>query len=234
MASPPGENKAGPPGEKKAGEISPEPSLFRLAVEHSPIAMGLADPDGRFREVNRAMEHFCGRDREALLRYDWQSLTHPDDLAPSLAVHRRLLEGDIDHYRLTKRYHHADGSILWGEITVSAVRAAGGHLRGVLFQIVDATEMVRRQEELNRERERLRLVAELGSDLIVMLDTELRCTWVSADSEGRNALGWLASEEIGVSLDQRVHPEDGPKAAQLTATLKASGQRLRLLPEGRG
>jgi len=52
-----------PPCEEKAWELPPEPSLFRLAVEDSPIAMGLTDPDGRLREVNRAMERFCGRDR---------------------------------------------------------------------------------------------------------------------------------------------------------------------------
>ena len=213
-----------PPGEKRASEVLPELSLFRLAVEHSPIAMGLTDPDGRLREVNRSMENFCGRDRETLLHSDWQSLTHPDDLAANLATHRRLLEGECAHYRLTKRYCHADGRVIWGDLTVSAVRGADGRLRGALFQIVDATELVRHQEELDLERERFRLVAELGSDLIVMLDTELRCVWMSADRDGRNALGWPAETEIGVTLEQRVHPEDGPKAAELTAALIASGQ----------
>lgn len=212
------------PGEKEEWEVPPDPALFRLAVEDSPIAMGLTDPDGRFREVNQAMERFCGRDREALLHSEWQSLTHPDDLAKSLATHRSLLQGECAHYRLTKRYRHADGSVIWGDLTVSAVRGADGNLRGALFQIVDATAMVRRQEELDRERERFRLVAELGSDLIVMLDTELRCIWTSADREGRNALGWPAQDEIGVTLDQRVHPEDGPKAAELTASLLERGQ----------
>lgn len=154
-----------PPCEEKAWELPPEPSRFRLAVEDSPIAMGLTDPDGRLREVNRAMERFCGRDREELLRSDWQSLTYPDDLAASLATHRRLLEGEIAHYRFTKRYRHGDGSVIWGDLTVSAVHTADGRVRGALLQVVDATGMVHRQEELDRERERFRQVAELGSDL---------------------------------------------------------------------
>jgi PAS domain S-box-containing protein len=212
-----------PPCEEKAWELPPEPSLFRLAVEHSPIAMGLTDPDGRLREVNRAMERFSGRDREELLRLDWQSLTHPDDLAASLATHRRLLEGEIAQYRLTKRYRHGDGSVIWGDLTVSAVRTADGRVRGALFQVVDATGMVRRQEELDRERERFRQVAELGSDLVVMLDTDLRCLWTSSDDSGRNSLGWPTAQESGVSLDQRVHPDDRPRVAELTAALLASG-----------
>ncbi len=204
--------------------MSLESSLFRRAVEHSPIAMGLTDPDGCFREVNRAMESFCGRDREELLRSDWQRLTHPDDLAAGLARHRRLLEGDCHHYRVTKRYLHADGSVIWADLTVSALRTADGHLRGAFFQIVDATRMVLRQEELDRERERARQVAELASDVVVMLDTELRCVWASAGDNYRNLFGWPAAEEHGLTLDQRVHPDDRPRVAELSAALAAGGE----------
>ncbi|KEF43403.1 MAG: hypothetical protein ER33_01275 [Cyanobium sp. CACIAM 14] len=185
--------------------------------------MGLTDPDGRFREVNGAMETFCGLDREELLRRDWQSITHPEDLVPSLVSYRRLLEGKCAQYRLTKRYRHADGSVIWGDITVSAVRTAEDRLLGALFQIVDATGLVRRQEELNRECERFRLAAELASDMVVMVDTDLRCSWMSRDSDGRNALGWPAEGEIGVTLDKRVHPDDRARVGELTATLLASG-----------
>lgn len=155
---------------------------------------------------------------------DWQSLTHPDDLALSLKTHSRLLEGACDHYRLTKRYRHADGSVIWGDLTVSSVKDPEGQLWGALFQLVDATERVRARQELANERERLRLLVELGSDLVVMLDTNLRAVWMSADSEGRNTLGWTFDAEMGVSLDQRVHPDDRRRVAELTTALLASGE----------
>lgn len=199
-------------------------SLFRQAVEHSPIGMGLTDPDGCFREVNRAMEGFFGRDREELLRSDWQRLTHPDDLAAGLARHRRLLEGTCHHYQVTKRYRHADGSVIWADLTVSALRTADGHLRGALFQIVDATGKVRHREELDRERERARQVAELASDLVVMLDTQLRCVWSGAGDNRQSLFGWSAAEEHGVTLDELVHPDDRPRVAELAAALAASGK----------
>ncbi|MCS5700042.1 PAS domain S-box protein [Cyanobium sp. FGCU-52] len=198
--------------------------LFQLAAEHSPIAMGLATPGGRLRELNGALERFTGRTREDLLARDWQSLTHPDDLTLSLQTHRRLLAGECDHYRLTKRYLHADGSVIWGDLTVSAVKDPEGRLWGTIFQLVDATEIVQTRRQLESGHERFRQLAELGSDLMVMLDTSLRAVWISADSEGRTALGWPADAELGVSLDQRVHPDDRPRLAELSAALLASGQ----------
>jgi PAS domain S-box-containing protein len=201
-----------------------EHTLFHLAAEHSPIAMGLTDPEGRYLVVNDALVNLLGRDREQLLITSWQSLTHPDDLATSLATHQRLLEGQCDHYRLTKRYFHVDGRVVWGDLTVSAVRETGGPIRAALFQVVDITAMVHSRQQLADERERFRLLAEFGCDLVVMLDPNLKAVWISSNSEGRNCLGWPAEAEQGVTLDQRVHPDDLPRVAELTAALLASGQ----------
>jgi PAS domain S-box-containing protein len=199
-------------------------SLFLLAVEHSPIAMGLADPDGRFRVVNDALAKLLGRDRSELLRTTWQSITHPDDLAATLATHRQLLEGQCDHYRLTSRVRHVDGRVVWIDLTVSAVQEPDGPPIAALFQVVDITGMVQSRQQTADERERFRLLAELGCDLVVMLDTNLQAVWLSSNSEGRNCLGWPAEAEQGVRLDQRVHPDDLPRVAELTAALLATGQ----------
>ena len=97
--------------------------LWRLMLQHSPIGMAVVSPDGRLLTVNRSLCEMLGYSEEALLRLGFQDLTHADDLDADLALFGQTLAGEIDSYRLAKRYLHADGRVVWGDL--SAPRAGG-------------------------------------------------------------------------------------------------------------
>src|SRR3954470_23849989 len=106
-----------------AGDLTEELALFRLAFEASPVPCALFSFETvRFLAVNDAYLAFIHWKREEFLAADayelWMRLTHPDDLELERTEVQRMVEGDIDGYRLKKRYPQPDGSYRWGDFTV--------------------------------------------------------------------------------------------------------------------
>ncbi|HEU4810626.1 MAG TPA: PAS domain S-box protein, partial [Nocardioides sp.] len=122
--------------------------LWRLTLLHSPIGMALVGLDGRLLMVNRALCDMLGYDEEELSRRGFQELTHPDDLDDDLELFDKTLAGEIDSYRIRKRYLHAQGQVVWGDLSVALVRAQDGSPRHFISQILDVTEQREHEDRL--------------------------------------------------------------------------------------
>jgi len=120
---------------------------FRLAMEQGGVGMCLASPEGRFLEVNGALCRLLGRSADDLMQRTWQDLTHPDDLAADLALAREVVEGRRSRYRLRKRFLRPDGSVVWGDLSVAALRNEDGSLRTFVSQILDVSDLIQDQQQ---------------------------------------------------------------------------------------
>ncbi|WP_108485115.1 PAS domain-containing sensor histidine kinase [Oceaniglobus ichthyenteri] len=123
---------------------------FRSTFEGAAIGMAIVTPDGRFLEVNPAICAAFGYSEEDLLKTDFQTLTHPEDLASDLAQFERLKAGEISCYQLEKRYFRSNGAIMWGLLAVTMIRDDENRPDQVIKQIIDVTER-RRLSELKSE-----------------------------------------------------------------------------------
>lgn len=138
--------------------------LWRLMLQHSPIGMAVVGLDGRLLLVNLALCQMLGCSADELTRRGVQEITHPDDLDADLAQVHRTLAGEIDSFRLRKRYLHAEGHVVWGDLSVALVRHTDGEPRHFISQILDVTEQRANEERLEAataevERERQTLEA---------------------------------------------------------------------------
>jgi diguanylate cyclase (GGDEF)-like protein/PAS domain S-box-containing protein len=124
---------------------------FRSAFDHAPIGMALVAPDGRWLRVNRALCDIVGYPERELLAVDFQSLTFPEDLDHDLDQARRLLAGEIDTYRMEKRYVHKDGHIVWGVLAVSLVRDEAGEPLAFISQVQDITQRKLAEDRLRHD-----------------------------------------------------------------------------------
>jgi len=125
---------------RNENELREAEERFRAAFQHAPIGMGLADSEGRLFRANQAMAEMLGYEQHELLGVRVRDITYPADLGPTEREMSRLFAGEIEEYRLEKRYVHADGHLLWGEVSVSLVRAEDGSPLYQIGQIVDITE----------------------------------------------------------------------------------------------
>lgn len=133
---------------------------FRTAMETAPIGNALVKPDGRFLKVNAALCELLGYSEAELLANDFQVITHPEDLEHDLKLLRQTLAGDIDGYRIEKRYYHKSGRTIWALLSTSLVRDRAGQPNYLVSQIQDISE----QHEMERVK----------SEFISIVSHELR------------------------------------------------------------
>ncbi len=120
---------------------------FRLAMEHASIGMALLSTEGRFLVVNKALCDITGYPKDELLKTDFQTITHPDDLELDLEYARQLLSGAIATYRMEKRYIRKDGGIVWILLCGSVVRKPDGSPDYCIAQIQDITDLKNAQKQ---------------------------------------------------------------------------------------
>jgi hypothetical protein len=129
--------------------------------------MTLVGLDGRPLVVNRALCDMLGYDAETLTTKGFQELTHPDDLDSDLELFEQAIAGEIDSYRITKRYLHADGRIVWGDLSVALVTQPDGSPLHFISQILDITE-------LENERRTLEAIFETVNVGLLLIDKQGR------------------------------------------------------------
>lgn len=190
-------------------ELRSSERRFRQALEHSAIGMALVGLDGRWQMVNRAMIDLLGYSADELRDLPFQLMTHPDDLAADLRQLERLLAGEIDSYRLEKRYRHKDGHYLWTLLAVSLVRDDHtGRPDHFISQVEDIHTRKLAQEQLQQLTRRTQLAVEAGGVGIWEWDfTQASITWDAR----MHALHGTAPELGPPTLAQwiaMVHPED--------------------------
>src|SRR5688572_12466717 len=108
--------------------------------------MTLVGLDGRLLAVNQALCTLLGYDEDELASRGFQELTHPDDLDLDLDYFARALAGEINSYRMRKRYIRSDGAIVWGDLSVALVRRPDGSPHHFISQILDVTELERERQ----------------------------------------------------------------------------------------
>ena len=157
--------------QSREGEVPQALALFRQAMRSAPVGMALCDPQRHsFLLVNPSLCNFFERKESDLLMSSWQDLTHPDDLNSDQAMARELLCGQLNSYRIRKRFLRPNGCVVWGDLSVAALRYPDGRVKGILNQIIDISDMVHRQEQLKEQQLQLRLTLDSLLDPHVLLD----------------------------------------------------------------
>ena len=93
--------------------------------------------------MNRSLCDLLGFREEELLEFDFQAITHRDDLGKDLAHIYRMLAGEMLTCQLEKRYIHKHGHEVWALSSASLLRDAQGDPLHFIFQIEDITERKR-------------------------------------------------------------------------------------------
>ncbi|MEH2314140.1 MAG: PAS domain S-box protein [Nostoc sp.] len=94
---------------------------FRAMFNQAAVGISLTALDGRFLQINSALCEITGYSHEELIQMNFQEITHPEDLEVDSENARRVLAQEISDYSLEKRYIRKDGSIVWVNLTSSAV-----------------------------------------------------------------------------------------------------------------
>lgn len=123
-------------------------ALFRTAFDNAPVGFSLTSPDGSMQMVNQAFCDMVGRTRDEVNGQEYSRITHPEDVAQSLAMSRLLLSGEKDYVRFRKRYLRKDGQTVWAEVSISLMRDQAGAPLYFIVHSLDITLQNLREAEL--------------------------------------------------------------------------------------
>jgi two-component system, NtrC family, sensor kinase len=186
--------------------------LFKSIFEGSAAGMLVLDVNGRCVWANQTFCNLIGYTAEEVLANTLLDITHPDDVAISLRMLRRLTTRETKGYQIEKRYIHKSGRPVWVLLTV-ALLPQGPQLQPdlVVGLIQDISQRKAAEAALQRSEGLFRSIAENAGDLIVTVDyPEMKKLYVSPAYQ--KFLGYSANELQDREFLGVVHPDDLPIA----------------------
>ncbi len=121
------------------GALAASEEQFRRAFAASAVGMALLDLHGRFTRVNRAFCDLLARPETDLVGRHFAEITHPDDIARSVAAWAALAAGEVASGHQEKRYLRPDGGPVWVDVIASVVRGRDGVPLHISTNVVDLT-----------------------------------------------------------------------------------------------
>ncbi len=147
---------------------------FRSIFDYSKVGVNVLGSDYKYIKVNRAFCDMIGYSEKELLMHDFKGITHPEDIETNMQLANKLRAGEIDFYHLEKRYIHKNGGTVWGDLTVSSVRAEDRTLRYVVAIIQDMTERKETEQALLEAKEKAEEATRLKDKFVSLVSHDLK------------------------------------------------------------
>lgn len=147
-------------GTLRAGEVAvaarrSAEDRFRAVFNASGLGICTVSLSGELQDANARLESMLGFAPGKLASHNFADVIHPDDVAASRDVYRRLAAGDASTLSLEKRYVTTGGRVFWGNMTVSVVRDGQGKIEYFIAMVEDVESRkaaVELLEKLNRDK----------------------------------------------------------------------------------
>jgi len=145
---------------------------FRTIFNSAPVGIAIAEPEGRFIEVNDTVCKMLGYSAEEFREKTFLDITYPNDFAETQRLAAEVWESKRDFYRSEKRYLKKDGSPIWATVNACAVRDRSGEIKYWVGIMEDITERKRIEEALRNSERRLADIISFLPDATFAIDTE--------------------------------------------------------------
>jgi PAS domain S-box-containing protein len=209
---------------------------FRALMDENNDAVFLISPEGKHTVVNARAAELLGYSEEELTGMPIAHIIDPEEMIDSLRTRDELQKkGRLPVYE--RRFRKKDGTRIWVEINLSAMRNERGEIEQIQSIVRDITERKETQMQLQqRESELSTLIAALP-DLMFVIDREGR--YVSFHAPDSDELLLKPEEFLGKKVADVMPPhladivKRGTDAVFLHGTYYAEEYALRLGGEDR-
>ncbi len=159
---------------RTAADMVRSQARFHSTFHQAAVGISLTALDDRILQANQKLCDIVGYPEQELLRLTLQEITHPEDLAQSVAYRSLIAAGQIIAAAHEKRYLRKDGIPIWVAVATTLVCDAHGAPDYFVNTIEDISARKRAEESLKRERALLRAVVDAIPERIYVKDREGR------------------------------------------------------------
>ncbi len=193
---------------------------YRFIVDNTSDFIWTMDLDLRTTYASPSVERILGFTPEERLDHTPAQQTTPDSLSRARKALADYMAAEQDPQADPRRsltiemeYYRRDGSTVWVENQIGGIRDATGRL--VAFHGVsrDVSDRRKAEQALRESEARYRLLAENASDVIWVVDTSLRITYVSPSAV--HLLGYTVEEITAHPLDRLLSSDSLTVMAEL-------------------
>ncbi|MFO7713282.1 sigma-54 interaction domain-containing protein [Desulfosarcina sp.] len=125
---------------------------FRKIFEYAPFGSVMTDGSGKIVLANRALCSMTGYSRNELENMHFSDITHADDIDIDLGLVQKLTRGEIDHYRLEKRFRSKKGTTIWGSLAVTLLTGTAPQGKKIIGMVEDISKRKQEEQEMIQSR----------------------------------------------------------------------------------
>jgi PAS domain S-box-containing protein len=186
---------------------------FRTIFERSGLGIGLVDANGRPTSINPALQQMLGYTIEELRSMAFTDYMPPDDATADMKLFKELIAGKRDDYTIEKRYIRKDRRMVWGKLTLTAVRNPDGTFKFAIAIVEDITKSKLAEEALKVSEEKYRALVDTagmaGEGIMIAERSHAGDAIITfANEHLANMLGYRVEEMIGMLARSLFLPGD--------------------------
>lgn len=156
---------------------------FRQIYDHMAVGVARVSLDDHIEAANDACCRMLGYDEQELIGMHLGEISHAEAVEEDLALQSQLAVGQIDHYRMEKRFIHKSGRTLYGILDANLVRHADGEPHYFLISLLDITEHKLATQALEASEALYRATVDSLGTALHLVDSDLRLVLVNAETE---------------------------------------------------
>ena len=195
--------------ERKQTEIAIRKSEERARLYFNTNSLGMLIINSNYvmEEVNDLMCEMLGYSRGELFKISWPDFTHPEDMKLEEPLYLKLSTGEIDKYRLEKRYIRKNGEILYVHLSVEALRNPDDEADYYIAFVQDVTERKKIEDNLKLSERRFR--SAFDNTVFGMALIDLDGNYFQVNPAFCKMLGYDEEELLQKSIKDVSPPEEG-------------------------
>jgi PAS domain S-box-containing protein len=132
---------------------------FRHLFAQASVGIALETMDGLILEVNPAFCSMIGYSAEELCSTTCARISHPDDEKIEQILFQELRAGIRLSYSIEKRFFRKDGSLMWGQVSVSLLNRNEERTPLVIGMVSDITAQKNAEDSLHQRDQELQHLA---------------------------------------------------------------------------
>ncbi|MFB6347171.1 MAG: PAS domain S-box protein [bacterium] len=185
---------------------------YRTLFEKARVGIAEVSLDEEWLRVNERLPEMLGYTEEEFHEIaECGEINHPDELSRDRRNVEKLVNGEIDHFSVQKRYLQKNGEYLWTRLTVGLVEPEDGSDPYMVSIIEDISE----RKRLRREREAF---FDVSLDMFAIADSDGH--FLNVNQAFEDKFGYSEKELKSRSLQEFVHSEDRERTQDMIDRLQ--------------